>query len=850
MSSFPVTELLPALREALAQGRDVVLEAAPGAGKTTVVPLALLPQAWLAGQIILLVQPRRVAARAAAARMAELLGEAVGQTIGYRIRLDSCVSDSTRVEVITEGILARRLQRDPGLNGVGLVVFDEFHERNLDSELGLALVLQGRELFREGPPLRLLVMSATLEAVPVAALLEHPAVLHSTGRQFPVTIEYGRAPGRNEPLAGAVARTVQLALRHQAGSVLVFLPGQAEINRVAGRLAEESQRDVMVAPLHGGLSLARQQQAIAPCPQGRRKVVLATNIAETSLTIEGISTVVDCGLERQPVFDTATGTTHLLTRRISRASAAQRAGRAGRLGPGHCYRLWSEEQQGRLPAQRQPELQQSDLAPLVLQLLAWGVQDPAELRWMEPPPAANYQQALAVLALCGAAFARDTATWQLTPHGVTLAQLPLHPRLGHMLLTGAQWGVLDTAALLAAALVERNPLAGREADLAATLAVLNGERPCPREFQPWLRRCRQQAAQYRRMIKGLTTARAGTVPPALEDAPGLLVAVAWPDRIARRRAGGDPGQYQLANGRSATLSVTDALCAQTWLATADVAGSRDAATDRIYSATALNPACFSDLLASLVSNEETAEWDTRSEQFSARSRRLVGRLELDSVPLEPVPEEALQRALAELLRRRGLQLLPWTPELQQWRARVALLRRLDLAAGQADSPWPDLGDEALLDQLEQWLLPWLGPVRKLQDFARLDLKGILLALLPWPLPADLERLAPERLAVPSGSSIRIDYLPPTPVLAVKLQEMFGCVRTPTVAAGRQSLQLQLLSPARRPLQVTQDLSSFWRDVYPQVRKEMKGRYPKHPWPEDPLQALPTAHTNRRLQQPR
>lgn len=839
---LPVTDVLPALRTALAAGRDVVLEAPPGAGKTTLVPLALLAETWLAGQSILLVQPRRVAARAAAARMAELLGEQPGGQVGYRIRLDHKVGPATRIEVITEGILTRRLQRDPALGGVGLLIFDEFHERNLDSELGLALTLQGRALFREAPPLRLLVMSATLQGVPVAGLLADPALLHSEGRQFPVKVFHGAALASGASVVAPTVGAIRTALAERDGSVLVFLPGQTEIRRVARELAPHLPTDAIVAPLYGGLPLERQQQAIAPCPQGRRKVVLATNIAETSLTIEGVTTVIDSGLERHALFDTVTGTTRLATRRISRASAAQRAGRAGRLGPGFCQRLFSEEQFQRLQEQRTPEILQSDLAPLALQLLAWGVRDPAELAWLDPPPAANYRQGLDVLALCGAAFARDDGSWQLTPHGVRLSQMPLHPRLGHMMLVGCDIDARETAALLAAVLAERNPMADQGAELGASLAVLLGDRPCPATLQGWYRRSRQQARRYAQIVSEIYQPRRGPLTVAAEDVLGVLLASAWPDRIARAREGGRGGEFQLANGRSASLPAGDSLGTSRWLATAEIGGADGDAGDRIYSATALNPARFEDVLAPLVTLEERAEWDERGEQFVAQRQRRVGRLVLESRPLEQVPPDALADALAALVRRRGLQLLPWTPSLQQWRARVQLLHRL--LQDQPGNPWPDLNDAVLLATLEQWLLPYLGQVRRLQDFARLDLKQILEGLLPWPLPLELEKLAPERLVVPSGSSVAIDYGPATPVLAVKLQEMFGCAETPRIADGRQPLQIHLLSPAQRPLQVTQDLATFWRNVYPEVKKEMKGRYPKHPWPDDPLAAAPTRFTKR------
>jgi ATP-dependent helicase HrpB len=845
LPALPVTDVLPLLRSALAAGRDAVLEAPPGAGKTTLVPLALLAEDWLAGQTVLLVQPRRVAARAAATRMAQLLGETVGRQVGYRMRLESRVSAATRIEVVTEGVLTRRLQNDPALDGVGLLVFDEFHERSLDSELGLALALQGRALFREDATLRILVMSATLQGVPVAALLQAPLVLQSEGRQFPVEVAYGAGVSAADPLDVLVARAVQRALAARTGSVLVFLPGQHEIRRVSRLLAGNVPGNTAVLPLYGGLSLAQQQQAIDPCAAGQRKVVLATNIAETSLTIEGVTAVVDCGLERQALFDAVTGTTRLATRRISQASATQRAGRAGRLEPGYCYRLYSSSQHAALQEQRTPEVLQSDLAPLALQLLAWGVASPAELSWLDLPPAAHWQQALDVLRQSGAAFVRDDGQWQLTPHGVHMSALPLHPRLAHMLLRGEAMQASASAALLAAMLAERNPFASQGADLATAFTCLMGVRPRQAPQREWYLRVQQQAQRYRQMVRD--TEQDDTAQQALadEDQLAVLIALAWPERIACARPGTAVGAFQLANGRSASLSPNDMLAATRWLAVADLGGMQGDSGDRIHAAVALNVARFEDVLAPLVRVVERAEWDEARNVFVAERRRQVGQIVLDRQALTPVPQAARESALLALVRRRGLRLLPWTPALLQWQARVNLLHRLQ--APDSANRWPAVHDAALLATLESWLSPHLGQVSRLADFARLDLRSILQGLLPWPLPRDLDRLAPERIEVPSGSHIAIDYTAETPVLAVKLQEMFGCEATPIIADGRQALQLHLLSPAQRPLQVTQDLATFWRNVYPEVKKEMKGRYPKHPWPDDPLAAPATRLTRKRAQ---
>jgi len=847
ISDLPICEVLDQLKLRMSEGNEVVLQAPPGAGKTTVAPLALLDQNWLGGRKILVLEPRRMAAQAAAARMSQLLGEALGQTVGYRIRLDTCVSENTRIEVITEGVLTRQLQRDPGLEDVGLVIFDEFHERNLDSDLCLALALQGRELFREAPPLKLLIMSATLDGAAVAGLLGDAPMITSQGRQYPVQSSYGEAYQLRDSIIPPTVKTVLRALREQDGSVLVFLPGQREIVRVARELSSALQNaqetQVQLCPLYGGLSLERQQQAIQPAPQGMRKVVLSTNIAETSLTIEGVQAVVDSGLVREAVFDPATGMTRLATRRISRASARQREGRAGRLGPGHCYRVWSEEQHKRLVAHATPEILQADLAPMALQLLSWGVEDYAELAWLDPPPAAPYQQAVSILEVCGAVFRNAAGAYQLTPHGVRLAQMPLHPRLAHMLLVGCDIHATETACLLAAVLSERNPLAEHGVDIALTLAVLMGENRCPAELQGWFKRTWQQARRFARLASDIHKPRKFAIGVAQEDVLGVLLASAYPDRIAHLRPDGDGTQYQLSNGRSAVLPMEDQLAGRNWLSVAELGGHVGESADRIYSASALNPNNFREILSTLVREEEQVEWNYRSEQFVAQRRSLVGNILLSAEPLQHVSQEARGAALLGVVRKKGLDILPWSKNLQQWRSRVMLLQRVEPST--EVYRWPDLSDEALMDTLEDWLLPFLGEVRRLQDFQDLDLKAILHARLPWPLPLELERLAPERLAVPSGSSVAIDYSQDPPVLAVKLQEMFGCEETPTVAGGRVALLIHLLSPAQRPVQVTQDLAGFWRSSYQEVKREMKGRYPKHPWPDDPLQAVATRYTKQR-----
>ena len=857
LPDLPVGEVLPALQEALAGGADVVLEAPPGAGKTTLVPLALLDAPWLSGRRILLLQPRRVAARAAATRMAELLGEPVGRTVGYRMRMESRVSAATRIEVVTEGVLTRRLQSDPALDGVGLVLFDEFHERNLDAELALALCLQGRALFRDDDPLRLLVMSATLDGIDLPRILPDARVLHARGRQFPVEFHYRPGPGAGESPVPAVVAAVRELLRERSGSLLVFLPGQAEIRRAARELQSQADGDagLEIVPLHGGLPLERQQRAIAAPAPGVRKVVLATNIAETSLTIEGIQAVVDSGLERVARFDPLTSTTRLATRRISRASARQRAGRAGRLGPGVAIRLWPEEQHARLKAQRDADILQADLAPLALQLLSWGIDNPAELAWLDPPPAVLYSQALDLLARLGAIQSDRDGQPRLSPRGLRLAELPLHPRLGTLLLCGAELGALEQAARLAAVLEDSDALLPGDADVQVLLDLL-ADRHLRRNLQPWRERVLRQARRYRQLVDGQAGGLPGSVTTAGADAartsvperldprylPGLLLARAWPDHLARARDGAAPGQYQLANGRSAELPSDDPLAGQRYLAVAEVAGRAGEAVDRIWRAAELDATAFDGDLADLVDCGERMVWE--GQRLRAWSERRVGALLLSRRTLDSITPAMRGDAWLARLQREGLEVLPWNEAARQWCARVALLRRCHVDDG---NPWPATDEAGLLAQAELWLLPALCAPEAARGLDHLDLPTLLQGLLPWPLPRDLEAQAPLAVAVPSGARRGVDYRQDPPVLAVKLQEMFGCLQTPCVAWGRQRLLLHLLSPAGRPLAVTASLETFWREVYPEVRKEMKGRYPKHPWPEDPLSATATALTKRRIE---
>ncbi len=827
MSDLPIFDVLPDLKAALHARDECVLEAPPGAGKTTGVPLALLDEAWLGDQKIIVLEPRRIAARAAAARMADILGEPLGERVGYRVRLESKVSARTRIEVVTEGIFTRMLQDDPSLPGIGLVIFDEFHERSLDADLGLALALQAREVYGDlrAIPLKLLVMSATLDGEAVAALLHQAPRIRSDGRSYPVTIRYGEAWRHDQDLIARLAGVVQQALAEQAGSLLVFLPGTGEIRRLAERLEHDLPAHTLLAPLYGDLSLSEQRRAIAPAPAGQRKVVLATNIAETSLTIDGIGAVVDSGLCRTPRFDPNTGMTRLHTQRIARAASVQRAGRAGRLGPGICYRLWSESQQQELAPHRGAEIEQADLAPLALQLFQWGVGEPCELAWLTTPPVGAWSQAVDLLALLGA-VAHHNGQWRLTDHGLAMAQLPMHPRIAHMLVCACDLGAVTLGAQLAAVLSERDPLFN-----SASADIQLRVQQCDR--QP---RLRQLVQQFSRAAASLGRA-GGVIDCAPADQIGLLLALAYPDRIAQQRSA-QGLHYRLANGRAAQLRDTDRLRGQAWLAVAAVGGLQHRQQDSVFLAAPLNPALFEGPLASQVREEIVMGWDDARNRFVAERHRKVGAVVVSTERLQEPEGEIKMKALLALVRERGLSLLDWA-------AAANLRQRMQLIAAQ-EPGWPDVSDAGLLARLEHWLAPYLSDIRSLADFKKLDTHSLLLNELNWPQQQRLALLAPTHVTVPSGQSIALDYTASPPVLAVKLQAMFGCTETPRILDGRLAVMVHLLSPAGRPLQITQDLAGFWAGSYADVKKEMKGRYPKHPWPDDPLLAPATHRTKRHL----
>lgn len=822
LPSLPVEEALPRLRQALRSGGSAVLQAPPGAGKTTGVPLALLQEDWLADCKILMLEPRRLAARMAAARMADLLGEEVGQTVGYRVRLDSCVGPATRIEVVTEGILTRRLIEDPEMEGVGALIFDEFHERSIHTDLGLALCLEAREALRED--LRILAMSATLDGSPVAALLDGADVIDSRGRAFPVVTRHLERPDRRN-LARAMASAIRLALDEEEGSILAFLPGEGEIRRVQGILKEQAPTpDIRLAPLYGAMSRQEQDIAVRPAPPGQRKVVLATDIAETSLTIEGIRIVVDGGYRRRPRFDPRSGMTTLETRRISRAGADQRRGRAGRLEPGVCYRLWPEAETTALAPFETPQILEADLAPLALDLAMWGVADPAALKWLDPPPAAPYANARELLAEL-AALDREG---RVTGHGRKMARLPMHPRLAHMLIEGERTGRGGLACDIAALLDDPDILGRRdESDLRSRLELLRASG----QAGGAIRRVRQVAQDLRRRMK---------VDGGYGGDPGELLALAYPDRIARRR--GAAGRYLLRNGRGAILPDDDKLRGEEWLACAGLGGSRADALIRL--AAPLSLAQVEAPFAEDIEETENVGWDERDQKVVAVRRRILGALTIKEEPLRNPPPDALAAAMLDGIRRMGLEALPWTDRTTQWRARVMFLRGL----GYGGLRWPDLSDGRLMESLEVWLAPFLAGIVDKIGLQRIDLEGALSGLLDWERTRTLDQAAPAHWVTPAGSTLPIDYTGPEgPVLRVRLQEMLGTADTPTVAGGRVPMLLHLLSPAGRPVQLTRDLAGFWRGSYAQVKAEMKGRYPKHFWPDDPLRAKATTRTKKSVE---
>jgi ATP-dependent helicase HrpB len=809
---LPIDAVLDELGRTLERHNAAVLVAPPGAGKTTRVPLALLDAPWLKNKKIIMLEPRRIAARASAERMARTLGERAGETVGYRVRFGSKISRATRIEVVTEGIFSRQILDDPELSGVAAVLFDEFHERSLDADLGLALARDAQTGLRED--LRILVMSATLDGARVGKLLGDAPVIASEGRAFPVKTRYlGRKA--DAPIERQMADAIATALRADPGSVLAFLPGAAEIRRAQNFLAERvHDASVEIVPLFGALDAAVQDRAIAPAPKGQRKVVLATSIAETSLTIEGVRIVVDSGMARVPRYEPDIGLTRLETVRASRAAVDQRRGRAGRTEPGVCYRLWDEPQTASLAAYTQPEILSADLSSLVLDLAQWGVRDPATLAFLDPPPAPALKEANSLLGELGAL----DSDGRITAEGQSLRALALPPRLARMIVDSHRLGAGEEAADIAAVLTERG-LGGDSVDLDHRLDQFRRDR------SPRASSARSLAQRWAQQV-------AATEGPSGEDASpstGIMLALAFPDRVARNRGN---GSFVLANGRGAAVEQTSSLARAPYIAVAELTGT--AAQGRILLAAPIAQADIETRFADQIENSEEISFDRSAMALRARRKRTLHAITLSEAPVGLSPSAETARIFAAGLVAAGLDKLPWSKALKQWRDRVMFLRK---AEGEG---WPDLSDAALAAESENWLVPALHDKTSLKDLSTGDISDALMALLPWELRARLEREAPTHFEAPTGTMLAIDYeAEQGPTIAVRLQELFGLNTHPSIAKGAVPLVLELLSPAQRPVQVTRDLPGFWRGSYAAVRSDLRGRYPRHPWPEDPATALPT-----------
>lgn len=832
-TTYPVQKVIGELSRTLEHHSIVILQAPPGAGKSTVVPLLLLDEPWLQSKKIVMLEPRRLAAKSVAVRMATLLKEEIGKTIGYRVRFESAVSHNTRCEVVTEGILTRTMQSDNSLEGIGLVIFDEFHERSLQADLALALCLQVQQILRTD--LRILIMSATLDGEKISSQLGNAPIVTTAGKQYPVSLRYVPME-KDAPIPPSVARVIKKAINEQNGDILAFLPGTGAIHRVS-EILESENIPADICPLYGDLPFRKQQEAILPNTAGRRKVVLSTSIAETSLTIEGITTVVDSGQSRVPRFDPKSGLTRLETVRVTKDAADQRAGRAGRLGPGTCYRLWAESANHTLQATRQPEILEADLAPLYLELANWGIEDARELSWITAPPAGALNQAKELLSQLNALSEN-----KITRKGKEMLRLPTHPRLAHMLLEAVAFDInsgssgerffLALATDVASVIEERDPLAKETSvDLSLRIEELRKWRKGERvnADRGVLERIERLATSWRKLFK----IKEDNATP-LDTDIGKLLAQAYPDRIANRIEKHGT-RYKILNGRVARLPDHDLLASRSWLVIAQI--DSGAGEGKIFSAAPL----VEEDVAHLAIEKESITWDPDKGIQGSVDKR-VGNLVLSSRPIVNIPLEQRTQVLVQALRSEGLKLLPLKDEHRVWQARVMSLRRW-----RPEESWPDVSDENLLRTVEEWLTPFLGEVYKPSDFQRLNMHQILSTLLPWELSSKLDKLAPAGIVVPSGSTIRINYAisRETPTLEVRLQEMFGLLETPTINEGRTKVMLHLLSPGYKPVQVTQDLKSFWQTTYHEVRKELRMRYPKHSWPEDPWTAQAVRGAKRR-----
>jgi ATP-dependent helicase HrpB len=819
-TALPIDAVLGDLREKLAQTTRLVLVAPPGAGKTTRVPLVLIDESFATGGKIILLEPRRLAARAAAERMAQTLGENVGETVGLRVRLQSRISAKTRIEVVTEGVFARMILDDPALEGVACVIFDEFHERSLDADLGLALALEAQAGLRED--LRILVMSATLDGARVSKLMSDCPVMTSEGRAYPVETRHAAREPRAR-LEDDMLRVIVTALRAESGSILAFLPGQGEIRRLASMLEDKVSDMIDIAPLYGAMDRAAQDRAVQPAKAGRRKIVLATSIAETSLTIEGVRVVIDSGLARVPRYEPDLGLTRLETMRVSRAAADQRRGRAGRTEPGVCYRLWEEAATGALEPFSAPEILSADLSGLMLDLAAWGVREPAQLAWLDAPPAPAVKEARALLRSLHALDEEGA----ITAHGRAIRALALPPRLARMVIAAAHAGEARLAADLAAVLVERG-LGGERTDLSERVENLRRDRA-------------QRAEDARRLARNFADVAARQTGRKDQDGGdlsdcGRLVALAFPDRIAKAR--GRAGEFLMANGRAAALEAHERLAREPFIAIAEVSGRAGAA--RILAAAALSEDQVIALAQDEIEERDDVSFDRASLSLRRRRARRLGAIVLSEqiLPIEAGAETAA--ALARGIAAIGIERLPWTKAQKQWRDRVMFLRRAE------GEEWPDLSDAALAQNAQDWLAPFLEGRISLNAITPNDLDAALAALLPWDMTRKLDAQAPTHFTAPTGSHVAVDYeAEGGPVLAIRVQELFGLSTHPSLAGGRVPLTLHLLSPAHRPIQITKDLPGFWKGSWAAVKAEMKGRYPRHPWPDDPAQAAPTTRAKPR-----
>ncbi|MFC4624712.1 ATP-dependent helicase HrpB [Daeguia caeni] len=807
LPDLPVTRILPALDEALSRHQSAVLVAPPGAGKTTLVPLHLLDASWRGDGMIVLLEPRRLAARASANRMAALLGEQPGETVGYRMRLESKVSAKTKILVVTEGVFARMILDDPDLTGIAAVLFDEFHERSLDTDFGLALALDVQAALRDD--LKILVMSATLDGARVASLLRDAPVVESEGRAYPVEIRY-RDRKADERIEEAMARAIRDALVEETGSILAFLPGQGEIERTARLLEERLPANVMLAPLYGAMEGRDQDAAIRPAPEGCRKVVLATSIAETSITIDGVRVVIDSGLARLPKYEPATGLTRLETVRAARAAVDQRAGRAGRTEPGIAIRLWHQGQTASLPAFAPPEILEADLSGLVLDAAAWGVTDPATLSFLDPPPKPALKEARALLTRLGAL----DADGRITPDGMAMRALALPARLAHMVAEAGKRGEARAAAELAMLLTERG-LGGNDVDLESRMA-----------------RFRNDRSDRAQRVRGLAKRLAESVPSQGEGSGssiGRMLIDAYPDRIAKAR--GQAGQFLLANGRGGEIDTGSSLSRASWLVVADMSGKAGRA--RILSAAEVTEAEIRAALGSRIESGSQVIYDPEKNALRAREAVRIGAIALSEKPLAAPKGAAADEGVIAAVREHGLAILPWTKETEILRCRLGWLYR---GLGE---PWPPMDDDYLLDRLENWLLPFLTGEAELDRIPGHAMRNGLMSLVPFDLQRSVDRLAPTHFEVPTGSNIPIRYDGDEPVIAVRVQELFGLSEHPSIANGKVPLLLELLSPAHRPIQITRDLPGFWKGSWADVRADMRGRYPKHVWPEDPANAEAT-----------